>query len=230
MNIASEKGFVLKLGDISCAFPYAHLPPGEKLYLLPPESERKPGKIWKLLRALYGLRRSPQFFQDHFAAELEKMGCRRLISDPQLFIHEKLQVYLLAHVDDMMIAGTHVNVEKVVEMPNDIFKIKWTKELNSESWAKFLGREWKRKAMTENNKDIQEGAEGFRGGEVQGSSYAVCARREAPRRRGASGGWGEAGEASPVPSSGWSTAMDGGREARPLLRDQGASSTSSTPE
>ena len=154
MKIASEKGFVLKLGDISCAFPYAHLPPEEKLYLMPPESERKPGKIWKLLRALYGLRRSPQFFQDHFAAELEKMGFRRLLSDPQLFIHEELQVYLLAHVDDMMIAGTHVNVEKVVKMLDDIFKIKWAEELNSKNWTKFLGREWKREAMTENNKDI----------------------------------------------------------------------------
>ena len=91
---------------------------------LAPESERKPGKIWKLLRALHGLRRSPQIFQDHFAAELEKMGFRRLISDPQLFIHEKLQVYLLAHVDDMMIAGTHMDVEKVVGMLSDIFKTK----------------------------------------------------------------------------------------------------------
>ena len=97
--------------------------------------------VWKLLRALYGLRRSPQFFQDHFAAELEKIGFRRLLSDPQLFYSEGLQMFLLAHVDDMMIAGTHENVEQVVEKVNVIFKIKWVNELNSKTWTKFLGRE-----------------------------------------------------------------------------------------
>lgn len=154
LKIASEKGLVVKFGDISCAFPYAHLPPEEKIYLLPPESERRPGKVWKLLRALYGLRRSPQYFQDHFAGELEKLGFRRLLSDPQLFYNKNLEIYLMAHVDDMMIAGSHKNVEKVVKELNGIFKIKWQEELNSKTWVKFLGREWKREEETQDGKDI----------------------------------------------------------------------------
>ena len=154
LKIASTKGLVLKFGDISCAFLYAHLPPEEKIYLVPLESERKPGMVWKLLRALYGLRRSPQFFQDHFAVELEKIGFRRLLSDPQLFCSEGLQVYLLAHVDDMMIAGTRENVKKVVKKLNEIFKIKWVNELNSKTWTKFLGREWRREEDLKDSKDI----------------------------------------------------------------------------
>ena len=44
LKIASEKGLVVKFGDISCAFPYAHLPPEEKIYLLPPKRKRGLGR------------------------------------------------------------------------------------------------------------------------------------------------------------------------------------------
>ena len=142
--LAALKNLGLKFGDVSTAFCHAWLPKDEKLYLVPPEGEQKPGVVWRLERALYGLRRSPQFFQEHFAKELAKIGFTRLLSDPQVFTHRKMGVYLMAHADDMMIAAKSDAMIEVVKRLDSIFKIKWAETVSSDKWSKFLGREWQR--------------------------------------------------------------------------------------
>ena len=142
--LAARCGLELKFGDVSTAFLNAGLPADEKLFLLPPETERKPGMVWKLHRALYGLRRSPQLFQEHFAHELEARGFRRLLSDPQVYVHEQTQSLISAHVDDMMIAARPECMKEVTGLIDDAFKIKWGDTVSTGQWSKFLGREWRR--------------------------------------------------------------------------------------
>jgi hypothetical protein len=96
---AIKLGWTVQLADLSTAFLYAKLDEGELVYVLPPQSERVKGKVWRLLRSLYGLRRSPQRFQEHFAQVLKEAGFRRLISDPQMYIHETMDAMIVAHVD-----------------------------------------------------------------------------------------------------------------------------------
>ena len=52
----------IKVLDMVTAFLHAKLKEDEEIYLRPPRVCRKPGEVWKLKRAVYGLRRSPQDF------------------------------------------------------------------------------------------------------------------------------------------------------------------------
>ena len=53
----------ITLGDVSVAF--LHAPIGDEMVLiLPPANIRKKGFVWKLKKALYGLRTSPRRWQD----------------------------------------------------------------------------------------------------------------------------------------------------------------------
>eukprot|EP00972_Heterocapsa_arctica_P028732 4227129-Heterocapsa_arctica.AAC.1 len=75
------------IGDVSTAFLHAPLPPERKFYLIPPATEHVGGELWHLRKALYGLRESPRWFQEHLARVAEAHGWVRLLTDPQLFIH-----------------------------------------------------------------------------------------------------------------------------------------------
>eukprot|EP00972_Heterocapsa_arctica_P093144 13739209-Heterocapsa_arctica.AAC.1 len=75
------------IGDVSTAFLHAPLPPERKFYLIPPATEHAGGELWRLRKALYGLRESPRWFQLHLARVAEAHGWKRLLTDPQLFLH-----------------------------------------------------------------------------------------------------------------------------------------------
>eukprot|EP00972_Heterocapsa_arctica_P049582 7297611-Heterocapsa_arctica.AAC.1 len=69
------------MGDVSTAFLHGALP--EPAYVRPPPNFRRPGVVWRLGKALYGLRKSPQLFQEHFATRVGVVGWHRLVADPQ---------------------------------------------------------------------------------------------------------------------------------------------------
>jgi len=104
LAVALKWSLTIIFGDLSTAFLYAYLPETEKIYLDPPASEKREGYVWRVLRAIYGLRRSPQAFQDHFAGVVTSLGYERLVSDPQVYVHRKNRCLLLAHVDDLILA------------------------------------------------------------------------------------------------------------------------------
>eukprot|EP00972_Heterocapsa_arctica_P030648 4510470-Heterocapsa_arctica.AAC.1 len=64
----------LMIGDVSTAFLHAPLPPERKFYLIPPATEHVGGELWHLRKALYGLRESPRWFQEHLARVAEAHG------------------------------------------------------------------------------------------------------------------------------------------------------------
>eukprot|EP00972_Heterocapsa_arctica_P025769 3791017-Heterocapsa_arctica.AAC.1 len=45
--------------DVSTAFLHAKLDNDDVTYVVPPATGKKPGKVWRVWRALYGLRRAP---------------------------------------------------------------------------------------------------------------------------------------------------------------------------
>eukprot|EP00972_Heterocapsa_arctica_P011278 1653963-Heterocapsa_arctica.AAC.1 len=55
------------LGDVSTAFLQAPLPDDSKVFVVPPMVDRRPGLIWRMRKALYGLRQSPRQFQEYLA-------------------------------------------------------------------------------------------------------------------------------------------------------------------
>ena len=92
------------MGDVGTAFLHAELPEHLNVCIRPPRTEDppvdQPGEMLKILRAMYGLREAPKAFQEFFAKEVAKLGWRRLRSDPQLWIHSRLDAMMMVHVED----------------------------------------------------------------------------------------------------------------------------------
>ena len=59
--------------------------------------------IWKLHRALYGLRTSPKTWQEHLHSTLRRLQLQQLKSDRCIWVMPNLMV--LADIDDLLIAG-----------------------------------------------------------------------------------------------------------------------------
>ena len=88
LAIALAMNWMIKVGDISTAFLHAFVAPVTGISLRPPK-EFYPQRniLWRLKKAMYGLRSSPKAWQDHLANILQKLGFIRLISEPNVFKH-----------------------------------------------------------------------------------------------------------------------------------------------
>ena len=89
LTLAAAFNWTVTCGDISTAFLHA-LISGEDIRVIPaPEFYPEDGVIWKLNRALYGLRHAPRLWQDHFASVMEKNNFKRMKSDPNLYVRKR---------------------------------------------------------------------------------------------------------------------------------------------
>ena len=89
--------------DVSTAF--LHVDLNREVYAVPPPVLRRPGKVWRLCKALYGLREAPKLFGEFLVEVLEeKMGCHRLRSDPQVFVAAN-GTHLAVYADDLVATG-----------------------------------------------------------------------------------------------------------------------------
>ena len=71
----------------------------------PPEAyQHRPQVVWKLHRALFGLRTSPKMWQEHLHSTLQAMALHRLKSGKCVWVTKNIMV--LTHVDDLLAAGT----------------------------------------------------------------------------------------------------------------------------
>ena len=138
------RGWTIFTADISTAFLHAVLDEDDLVYVLPPTTDRRPGHVWRLWRALYGLRRAPQYFQEHFAKKFLTIGYKRSVADPQLFVHPLTGVLIVAHVDDLLITCPPMMKDEIKASLDTLFKVKWGDELIESSWMKFLGKQWRR--------------------------------------------------------------------------------------
>jgi hypothetical protein len=72
---------------------YTRMPPGHGI----------PGKIWKLLRALYGLQKSPWLWQEDLSTIIKAHGLQPVPDEECLFTNEFMLV--LIYVDDILIVN-----------------------------------------------------------------------------------------------------------------------------
>ena len=113
--------------DISSAFMHSDLPTEKGVYIRSPgemPSDSKQGScvhevryhdrvIWKVHKAMNGLRQSPRLFQDHLAQQLSELGCTRLVSDTSSYTNKETRVSIVVHVDDLTLAGPVTNMKKM---------------------------------------------------------------------------------------------------------------------
>jgi hypothetical protein len=84
-----------KQGDVTVAFLHGELGENEKVYVEMPLGFRKPGKVLKLKKTLYGLGQSPRAFWKYLTKAMEAVGMKVSKSDPCLFVGEKLWLWHL---------------------------------------------------------------------------------------------------------------------------------------
>ena len=143
LTLAVAKGWHISIGDISTAFLHA-LVDGD-FYVIPPLEFYPEGRtLWKLKKALYGLKHSPKLLQQHFASVMEKTGFRRMKSDPNLYVHDSKQLYVLAYVDDLMFFGSQADVSTLTKDLQKDLLLKVTGTFNEGQSSSFLGRNLKR--------------------------------------------------------------------------------------
>eukprot|EP00971_Amphidinium_carterae_P277600 5509589-Amphidinium_carterae.1 len=92
----------IKTGDFSVAFMFTPVPDDLLIFVeAPAEAGLGIDKVWRLRKAMNGLRVSSRLFQDHLARIL-----RESTAETCLFIHRELKVVVTVHVDDPIVAGT----------------------------------------------------------------------------------------------------------------------------
>jgi hypothetical protein len=93
-------GLKSKQGDITAAFLHAEVEEDRNIYVEMPRGFRKPGKVLRLKRWLYGNRESPREFWKYLTRKLENQGLKQSEFDPCLFVGEK--VTCIVYVDDLL--------------------------------------------------------------------------------------------------------------------------------
>ena len=126
--------------DISSAFLQAPIPEGELVLVKPPpELEQNPDVLWKLRKALYGLKTSPKLWQQHLSSKLEELGLRKNKADPCIFMGEKLLV--MTYVDDLLIVGEKQEQESFLAKLSAHFPLKHQTKLDAKTPLTFLGKD-----------------------------------------------------------------------------------------
>ena len=141
---ALQRGYSINFADVSTAFLHADI--DEEIWVVPPkEAYPNGGVLWKLRKAMYGLRSAPKAWQDHFAKVMATLGFRRLKSEPNVYVNPETGVIVLSYVDDLLYLGS---TEASTKFYSDLSKhllIRPTGDLNEDGKSVyFLGRNLRR--------------------------------------------------------------------------------------
>ena len=137
--MALARGWEMSLADMSTAFLHALIE--EPVYVWTPAEYYPDYKcLWKLNRAMCGLKQSPRLWQDHFATVRENLGFRRCKSESNLYCHKSRSLYVLAYVDDLLIVGDPKLKKEFIDPLSKELLVKITGELKPNTEHSFLGR------------------------------------------------------------------------------------------
>jgi len=138
--VAVSRGWTLHQMDVKNAFLNGELQ--EEVYLdQPPGYENKnyPNRVYRLRKALYGLRQAPRAWYERMANHLSVLGFKRSNADHSLYTRktEAGIIIILVYVDDLIVGGENEGeVERVKTQLKQRFDMKDLGELKF-----FLGIE-----------------------------------------------------------------------------------------
>ena len=141
LTICLNRGWIARTGDISTAFLHAAAATAD-LYMYPPKEFYRPEDniIWKLLKAIYGLRSSPKAWQNHLAEVLQQLGLQRSTAEPNIFMTPTRDCYILVYVDDLLFLGEQQVVDKLFTAIQQHLLLRPTGTLEPGKTVSFLGR------------------------------------------------------------------------------------------
>ena len=103
LSYAAANDYHIEQMDVKTAFLYGEL--HEEIYLEPPEGTRADErKVWKLKKAIYGLKQAPKQWNMTLGKVLQKMKFEKLRSDEAIFRRMSENPFIIAsYVDDLLL-------------------------------------------------------------------------------------------------------------------------------
>ena len=132
------------MADYTQAFLNAQVREGEQLYAQPPEGWNPniltDGRcvVWRVRKAMLGLRTSPRRWQEHLTGKLKEHGFVLDEHDPCLLLNTELDIYIGVHVDDMLAVGPSKLTKNVLQELSKDMTMCWS--MVTDEPQEFLGR------------------------------------------------------------------------------------------
>ena len=96
--------------------------------------------VWRLRRALNGLRDASRLFHEHFADVLtSRLGFARSEAQPTLFVDLARNEFIAVHVDDLIMVGSSTQLHEVLGEVKQHFTLKVTPPLSASSTQTCVG-------------------------------------------------------------------------------------------
>lgn len=125
-SVAVNQGWPLHQLDVCNAFLHGKLK--EEIFMYLPEGCKMPkGKVCKLIKAIYGLKKAPLYWYTEFDKFMKGKGFQKAVSDVCLYIktNGKNHFYVCVYVDDIVITGSDENQISILKLEmSKAFKIK----------------------------------------------------------------------------------------------------------
>lgn len=122
LSISVAKDLHVDQLDVKSAFLHAALPGKDRIFIkLPkiPGVASAKGQTVRLRKSLYGLREAPKLWYRHLTNTLGRIGLVRSNYSDCLFVYGhngRERVYVVAYVDDLLVIGSKVSVDKVKKL------------------------------------------------------------------------------------------------------------------
>eukprot|EP00971_Amphidinium_carterae_P086194 1705375-Amphidinium_carterae.2 len=117
--------YEVKTGDFSVAFMFTPVPDDMLLFVeAPAEAGLGVDKVWRLRKAMNGLRVSSRPFQDHLARILRAGRFEQSAAEKCLFIHREMRVVVTVHLDDPIVAGTSEGIAMLFKLVGKELKVR----------------------------------------------------------------------------------------------------------
>ena len=141
LTLSCNNGWIVRTGDISTAFLHASAAT-QDFYMYPPREFYNPTDcvVWKLNKAIYGLRSSPSAWQKHLAEVLQQLGLIRNAAEPNKYMTATRDCYILVYVDDLLLLGQQQTVDNIFNQIQQHLLLRPTGTLHFGNTVSFLGR------------------------------------------------------------------------------------------
>ena len=144
LTMAQRNHWTIQAGDVSTAF--LHAPAAtDNLYMWPPPELYPSGHntttVWKLNKAIYGLRSSPKSWQDHFARVLQQLGLSRLTSEPNVYRNNEQTMFAMVYVMTYYSLDNNKKPTRLSSKYKSMYYYRPTGTLGIGQTIQFLGRD-----------------------------------------------------------------------------------------
>lgn len=127
MALVCAFGLICHQIDFKNAFINAHM--DEEVYTTCPPGYGKSGKVWKLRRALYGLRKSPKLWFNELVTFLQGLGFEYCPDEPCILVNNETHLILFLYVDDLLVIAHQEYLHQVNEFKTAVHRKYGIKDL-----------------------------------------------------------------------------------------------------